>query len=280
MITVVTGRYSARLKQRAQETAEQRARALEEAARTAAARESEELRSAVLGALAHDLKTPLTSIKAAVTSLLALAGPERRELLSIIDEETDRLDRLSTQAIEMERVGIGMLRPEKETHDLRQVILETLEEMQPVLKSRSVRIEFGEMLPAAEFDLKLIKEALRQLLDNARKYSPAGSPIGVSCHSAGDAVVVQVADQGPGIPEVERERVFEKFYRGAREAGQSPGVGLGLAIARTVLKAHGGEIWLTSRPGVGTVFHFSLPSCKTTEAVPGNVDRAQTFGAN
>lgn len=246
----------------------ERAHALEEVARTEAARASDELRSAVLDALAHDLKTPLTSIKAAVTSLLATAGAADRELLTIIDEETDRLNRLSTQGIEMGRVGAGRLGLAKAAGDLPDTIREVIEEMRPLLSGRRVSVQFAALPSKVEFDSRLISEVLRQLIDNARKYSPERSPIGVSCRPSTGGVVVQVADWGAGIPEQEQEMIFDKFYRGPGGAG-SAGVGLGLAIAKSIVKAHGGEIWVTSRPKGATVFHFSLPCCKTAQAGTG-----------
>ncbi len=203
-----------------------------------------------------------------MTSLLATAGAADPELLSIIDEEADRLNRLSNQGIEMGRVGAGGLGLEKAAGDLPGLIRDIVEEMRPRLKGRRVSVQFSALPATVEFDRKLIGEVLRQLFDNARKYSPEGSPIGVSCRPSTDGVVVQVADWGTGIPEEEQKQIFDKFYRGTRGAG-SAGVGLGLAIAKSIIKAHGGKIWVSSRVKGPNVFHFSLPSCKTAEAGVG-----------
>jgi two-component system sensor histidine kinase KdpD len=240
----------------------ERAHALEQVAEAEMARKSEELRSVVLDAIAHDFRTPLTAIKAAVTSMMpdcTAAAPEQSELLTIINEETDRLNHLVGQAVEMSKVQTGMLRPEKRRRKLEDLVLTSLEELGLQDKGRTVEVNIPDSLPPVEMDMRLIKQVLKQLLDNADKYSPLHSPIRLSAHVADDAIVVSVADEGRGIPEDEQQFIFEKFYRGKNSQHDVPGTGMGLAIAKNIIEAHGGRLWLTSKPDSGSVFHFSLP---------------------
>jgi two-component system sensor histidine kinase KdpD len=238
----------------------ERARTLEEASRAEAARQSEVLKSALLDALAHDFKTPLTSIKAAVTSLLGQARPEAdRELMTIINEEADRLNRLVAEVLEMVRIEAGKLHLEKHPQDVTEVISSTLEELKPVLHDRFVEIRLQDGLPAADADFDFVQQVLRQLLDNALKYSPPGSPLTISARSGDGRVVVSVADRGSGIDEQEQMRIFDKFFRAREHRFRVPGTGMGLAIAKGIVEAHGGKIWVTSEPGQGSVFSFALP---------------------
>lgn len=238
----------------------ERARTLDEAGRAEAARQSEVLKSALLDALAHDFKTPLTSIKAAVTSLL---GQQRvdadRELMIIINEETDRLNRLVEEVLEMVRIEAGKLHLEKGPLDIGEIIATTLGELRPVLHDRFVDVRLQDALPAADADFDFVQQVLRQLLDNAVKYSAAGSPVTISARAGEGRIVVSVADRGNGIDEQEQMRVFDKFFRAREHRFRVPGTGMGLAIAKGIVEAHGGKIWVTSEPGQGSVFSFSLP---------------------
>ena len=241
----------------------ERQRAVEDAARAEAARQSEMLKSALLDSLAHDIKTPLTSIKAAATSLL---GGDRsssdRELLSIIDEEADRLNRIAAEVVAMARIEAGKLHPDKQPHEIGEIIANTLAGMQSVLRKRPVKIEVPSPMPKVEVDFEFVQQVLKQLLDNALKYSPAGSPLTIRAESQYQTIVVSVADRGPGIDEDERARIFDKFFRGRRDRFQTQGTGMGLAIAKGIVEAHGGKLWVTSEPGQGSVFSFSLPVYK------------------
>lgn len=238
----------------------ERARALEEAGHAEAARQSEVLKSALLDALAHDFRTPLTSIKAAVTNLLGQPHPdEDRELMIIINEEADRLNRLVAEVLEMVRIEAGKLHPEKKPHDVSEIIHATLAELKPVLHDRPVEVRLQDALPEAEVDFDFIQQVLKQLLDNALKYSPPGSPLTLSARSGEGRIVVSVADRGSGIDEPQQMRVFDKFFRAREHRFRVPGTGMGLAIAKGIVEAHGGKIWVTSEPGQGSVFSFSLP---------------------
>ncbi len=236
----------------------ERARGQEAAARAEAARLGEELKSAMLDALAHEFKTPLTSIKAAVTTVLS-AEPPQREMLEIVDEETDRLTALVTQAIQMARLESGRIELRKTPQQVGELVQEALASLAAGLESRRVDVQLSPGLPPAPADPELVRILIRQLVDNAVKYSPPDAPIAIRAVRDGDAIVVTVADRGPGIPEPDRNRVFEKFFRGRDARGRIPGTGMGLAIAREIVKAHHGRIWVETRPGQGSEFSFSLP---------------------
>ncbi len=238
----------------------ERARSLEAASRAEAARQSEELKSTLLDALAHELKTPLTSIKAAATGLLAddiLKGPEA-ELLTVIDEEADRLNSLITDAIRMARIEAGDVRIEKRATGVAELIEGSVRRLRGALQGRPVSIDVPAGIPQVAVDRELISAVIGHLLENALKYSPAGTPIAVSARSDGSGVVITVADGGPGIAREERERVFDRFYRGAAARRQTTGTGMGLAIASEVVKLHGGRIWVEDSPERGARISFSL----------------------
>ena len=239
----------------------ERARTLEEASRAEATRQSEVLKSALLDALAHDFKTPLTSIKAAVTSLLGQPRPDvERELMTIIDEEADRLNRLVAEVLEMVRIEAGKLHLEKRALDISEVIGATLAELRPVLHDRPLDVRLQDALPAAHADFDFVQQVLKQLLDNALKYSPPGSPLTISARAGEGRIVVSVADRGSGIDEQEQMHIFDKFFRAREHRFRVPGTGMGLAIAKGIVEAHGGKIWVTSEPGQGSVFSFALPA--------------------
>jgi two-component system sensor histidine kinase KdpD len=238
----------------------ERARALEEGSRSEATRQSEVLKSALLDALAHDFKTPLTSIKAAATSLLGGdRSPQDRELMTIIDEEADRLNRLVAEVLEMVRIEAGKLHLEKRPHPVAQIIDIALADIRPALRERTVEVRLQNVLPEVEVDFDFVQQVLKQLLDNALKYSSPGSPLTVSARSGDGRIVISVGNQGSGIDEQERPHIFDKFFRAREHRFRVPGTGMGLAIAKGIVEAHGGKIWVTSEPGEGTVFSFSLP---------------------
>ncbi|MGH9343170.1 MAG: sensor histidine kinase [Terriglobia bacterium] len=242
----------------------ERVRGQEAANEAEAARQSQELKSTLLDAIAHEFKTPLTSIKAAASALLSASAPklpnllERRELVSIIDEEADRLSRLVTEAIQMARVEGGKMQLARGFHSAGSLIRTALDSMQPALEGREVRLRVTPELPCVSADADLIALALRQLMDNALKYSPAGSPIVVSANAAEGSVIVSVADSGQGVTESQQRRIFDKFYRVPGEPVS--GTGMGLTIARKIMDAHSGRIWVESKPGQGSEFFISLPT--------------------
>jgi two-component system sensor histidine kinase KdpD len=236
----------------------EKARALEDASHAEAARQSEVLKSALLDSLAHDIKTPLTSIKAAVTSLLGGAAGAESELLTIIDEEADRLNQLAAEVIEMARVEAGKLHLEKRAVAVAEIIDGALSELAPALKGRTVTVNVPEGFPAAAADPEFVQQVVKQFVENALKYSPEGSPLSVSAALKGGKIIIGVADRGPGIEENERARIFDKFFRGRRHRFETKGTGMGLAIAKGIVEAHGERIWVESEPGQGAVFYFSL----------------------
>jgi len=236
----------------------ERAHATEEAHLAEAVRKSEELKSVLLDSLAHELKMPLTSIKAGVTCLLSQDHDSNREILGMINEETDRLNRLVGDTIEIARIEAGKIHLDKDLYNIHELVEAVLSEAEPRLAGRPVMVQSAASLPEAEFDFGLVKIVLKQLLDNAVKFSPAGSPVTLSCGIEEDSVVVRVVDSGLGIPEEEQGRIFEDYYRSTAYSNV-PGTGMGLAIARRIIEAHGGRIGVTSRQGAGSIFHFSLP---------------------
>lgn len=241
----------------------ERARTIEEASHLEAARQSEVLKATLLDALAHDLKTPLTSIKGAVTHLLAKPrDPAELELLTIANEEADRLNRLVVEVLEMARIEASKLHPDRAPHNIMDIVQATLREQEEALKGRKVELNVPPSLPAADVDFEFIQQVLKQLLDNAINYSTPGAPLTISAEAQGERIVVSVADEGRGIPADEQSRIFDKFYRGRAWREKVLGTGLGLSIAKGIVEAHGGKIWVTSAPGKGSVFSFAVPASK------------------
>lgn len=240
----------------------ERARALEALSKNRAEQEHERLRTALLDSVTHEFRTPLTSIKASVTTLLsdaALDEQERSELLTVIDEETDRLNRLVGEAAEMAQLDSGMFKLNLQPHSIREALDPALQDAQASLENHPVEVIVPPDLPKALMDVQRIREVLMHLLENAGKYSPAGVPIKVTSEVKNDRLVTSVADRGPGIDSFEQSLIFEKFYRGQHQRYTAPGTGMGLAIAKVIVEAHGGRIGVVSQLGSGSVFSFSLP---------------------
>jgi two-component system sensor histidine kinase KdpD len=236
--------------------------ATEEARRAYAKRKEEQLRASVLDALAHEIKTPLSTIKIAVTTLrspCSTNGLDRAELLQIIDQEVERLNLWVDEALDAALSDQQNLRPKTGPQDVARLIAETLQECAPILGNRRVEVHGMQALPAAELDAGLVKHVLRQLLDNAVKYSPQETPVIVSSAVDGGSIVISVVDSGIGIPEHERSQVFNHRYRGAKARAVAAGNGLGLPSAKCIMEALGGAIWVTSGPSGGAAFHVSLP---------------------
>jgi two-component system sensor histidine kinase KdpD len=239
----------------------ERARAQETASHAEAVRQSEDLKSTMLDALAHEFKSPLTPIKAAVTSMLAdgLCNPAHQELLRIVDEEADRLNAMLTEAIQMARIEAGKLQLQISPQTVAGLIGPTLARLRGVLEGRNIQVHIPDSLPPVMADAELIGIVLWQLLTNTIRYSPPNSPLAVSARVQDQQVTVSVADRGPGIPKEEQSHIFEKFYRSKEHRDLIPGTGMGLAIAREIVRAHGGRIWVESEPGKGSEFFFTLP---------------------
>lgn len=240
----------------------ERTSAIEKLSKAEASREGEKLRSAILDSVTHEFRTPLTAIKASATSLLSdanLDSAQQHELITVIDEETDRLNHLVGEAAEMAQLDADEVVLQREPHHIREVIDRAVEEAGQSLNNHALEIGIAADLPSVSIDLERIKDVLLQLLENAGKYSPAGSPIHITAETDGRTLSVSVADRGPGIDDFEQSLVFDKFYRGKNERYRVQGTGMGLAIAKAVVEAHGGSIDVTSQLGYGSVFSFALP---------------------
>lgn len=285
LITAITvGELSARAKRRAEEAEAGRREierlydeyriAAERARRAEVFEQSERLKSALLDAVTHDLRTPLTSIKASVTTLLdegggdeqvALDDEARREFLEVINEETDRLNHFVENMVELARIEAGAINLRRRWVSVEEIVAMARARAEALTRGRRLEIELEKELPAAKVDASLLAEVLYSLIDNAAKYSPAGSRIKISASRAeGEMILIAVEDEGRGIPVELRERVFDKFFRatteGAASLGRPKGLGMGLAIARGIVEAHGGRIWVESGAGgIGARIVFTAP---------------------
>jgi two-component system sensor histidine kinase KdpD len=242
----------------------ERAGAVEKLSRAEAARESEQLRSVLLDSVTHEFRTPLTAIKASATSLLGSqthSPEERQELLTIINEESDRLNRLIGEAAEMAQLDANKVEFRFESAPIGNPVEEALDELKQLLVQHPVDVRIPAGLPTARMDSAHIKEVLVHLIENAAKYSPAGAPIRITAEAKDNdqTLNISIADRGPGIDDFEQSLVFEKFYRGRNQRVQVHGTGMGLAICKAIVAAHGGRLGVTSQLGHGSVFYFSLP---------------------
>ena len=247
----------------------ERARAVEQLGQTEAERQGERLKSALLDSITHDFRTPLTSMKAAVTSLLSsdpVAPAQNHELLTIINEECDRLNHLVEEAAEMARLEAGDVELDLQPHAIQEIIDASLAELKSSLTGRPVELRVSANLPPVAADFDRAREVLMKLIDNANLYSPKGQPITISAESQGDAVTTSVADRGPGIDDFEQGMVFDKFYRGKDQRYLVRGTGMGLPIAKAIVTAHRGSVAVTSQLGKGSVFSFTLPAARAAES--------------
>jgi two-component system sensor histidine kinase KdpD len=233
----------------------------DEARRARLRAETEQLRNSLLSSVSHDLRTPLAVVTGATSSLLDEHGPRdpavRRELLQTAHEEALRLNRLVRNLLDMTRLEAGALTVQKELQPIEEVVGAALDRMEDRLRGREVQTHVPRDLPLVPFDSALIEQVLINLIENATKYTPVGSPLEVSARVRGDWIEVEVADRGPGVEPRNAERIFDKFFR-ARE-GEGGGAGLGLTICRGIVTAHGGRIWVEGREGGGASFRFTLP---------------------
>ncbi len=247
----------------------ERARAVEQLGQTEAERQGERLKSALLDSVTHDFRTPLTSMKAAVTSLLASQkadAAQRRELLSIINEECDRLNHLVEEAAEMARLEAGEIELHFTPTPVEEILQDALSHMKASLAGRTVQVKVNQGLPRVEADAERTKDILVNLIDNANLYSPKDEPIVISAELTGDFVTISVADRGPGIDDFEQGMIFDKFYRGKDQRYLVRGTGMGLPIAKAIVAAHKGTISVTSQLGHGSVFSFTLPVAREAGA--------------
>ena len=225
--------------------------------------ESERLKSLFLDAITHDFKTPLTAIKAAITSLLdglKTDLEQRKELLTVIDEECDRINRLVSEASEIARLESGELELNLASHSIGDLIPAALADCKSVTSNREICLDVKNLDSRLLVDLSLAKRVLAQLVTNAELYSSPGTPITITTKQRDKFHDISVVDQGPGIEEEETERIFEKFYRGENVRYRVPGTGMGLPIAKMIVEAHGGTIRVVNCSGRGSVFTFSLPA--------------------
>lgn len=290
LVTAITvGQLSAHAKRSAEEADagrreierlyEELRSAFERASHAEALKQSEKLKSALLDAVTHDIRTPLTSIKASVSTLMeelhtttvngrpvTLDIDARKDMLEVIDEECDRLDRFVEGLIELARIEAGELHLRRRWGVVDEIVATVLKRAEPLTRNHKVMVEIADEIPAVQVDPRAVAEVMFTLIDNAVKYSSAGTKILVSAHPADDEMIqIAVEDQGQTIPLDIRERVFDKFFRATRDGDtsdsiQPKGTGMGLAVAKGIVEAHGGRIWIEDkREGAGTRAVFTLP---------------------
>lgn len=226
-------------------------------------RQTEKLHSALLNSLSHDLKTPLVSITGALSALLEknsnLDPQQVKELLSTAHGESERLNRLVNNLLDMARTESGVLRISKKPCDLRDFIGTCLEQFKNRIGNRSIRMDFPKDMPEVAVDFPYMLKAFTNIIDNALKYSPEGSPIEVLVSCAGNKVRISVRDQGCGMPKTDLGRIFDKFYR-VQNSENVLGTGLGLSISKNIIEAHGGRISAENASNKGAIFVVELPA--------------------
>ena len=240
----------------------ERTHTVEKLTRSEASRETDRLRSMLLDSVTHEFRTPLTAIKASAETLLSdveLDKPQRNDLLLVINQESDRLNRLIGEAAEVSQLDSHRLQPNIKPHQIGEAIDAALKVCQPTIAGHAVEVTIPQQLPGVPMDVERITEVISQLIENAAKYSPAGTPIHITAELRTSDLVTSVADHGPGIDELEQQMIFEKFYRGRDQRMIIQGTGMGLAIAKAIVELHSGKIGVTSQLGKGSVFYFSLP---------------------
>jgi K+-sensing histidine kinase KdpD len=274
----ITGQLGADQRDRAREAAEreretvalysERDRLRERATEAEVLRRADELKTALLGAVSHDLRTPLASIIASAGSLrqaeVVWTDAERESFLGDIEGEAQRLARIVANLLDLSRMEAGTLRPERGWYDLPALTDDVLGRLRNVTRDHPVHVRVSEDLPPVPLDYVEVDQVLSNLIENAVRHTPSGTEIWISIDRQGADAVVAVADSGPGIPETALTHLFDPFVRAARRKGGPGGVGLGLAIARGLVEAHGGRITATNRAEGGASFRFTLPL-----AIPG-----------
>ena len=234
----------------------------ENLARTEASQENERLRSALVDSVTHELRTPLTAIKASITSLrsgMNLDSAAKEEMLAVIDEESDRLNRLVGQAVEMAQLDANHVRLELEARPLQEIVQRAKTQCAGMLENHPVEVRIPADIPNVLVDANWILKVMQHLLENAAKYSDEGKGIVISAEVKEPFVMVSVADQGVGIDDFDKALIFDKFYRGRNQRYRVQGTGMGLAIVKAIVEAHEGKVDVFSQKGYGSVFSFSLP---------------------
>jgi two-component system sensor histidine kinase KdpD len=246
----------------------ERARLRQESLQIELLQRTDKLRAALLSSVSHDLRTPLSSIKAAASSLLQedvqWDEEARRSFALAIEREADRLNRLVGNLLDMSRIEGGALKPEKEWYPVDELIHDVLGHMQPILQGRVVQTHLPDDLPPVELDYLQMDQVLTNLIENAVRHTPPETPIEVSAQREGEQMVISVADRGPGIPEKDKVHIFDKFYR-VLGTQRGTGSGLGLAVCKGLVEAHGGSIWVEDRENGGAIFRFTLPIGKSED---------------
>jgi two-component system sensor histidine kinase KdpD len=248
----------------------ERTRLGDEAAQARVQAESSRIRAALFSSVTHDLRTPLASITASASSLMEEGVPfteeQRLELLRTILEESQRLNRLVGNLMDISRLRAGALRPSVEIVPFEDLLSSVLGRLRDRLAGREIRVQIREGIPPGAFDVVQMDQVLTNLVENAVRYSPPGTPITIAATQWQHDLEVRVSDRGPGIPLEERVQVFEEFYRRDVD-GRKGGTGLGLAIARAVVLAHGGTMWVEETPGGGATIGFRLPLASAPEPI-------------
>lgn len=306
VVALVAGQLSARLKKRAEESETKRVEierlyaelneAFERASQAEALKQSEKLKSALLDAVTHDIRTPLTSIKASVTILLdetegatfdgetriALNAEMRSEMLKVIDEETDRLNHFVEGMIELAQIEAGEMNFRRKWDAVEDIIEAALMRAEPRVRGRRINVELEKNLPVIRVDSRAVTEVLYTLIDNAGKYSPTAAPIYIKAFRSDESnITFSVRDEGEGIAPELHERIFDKFFRATRDGdfGVSPsGSGLGLAIAKGIVEAHDGKIRVGDTNEKGATFEFSLPIGDVEEKAENKIESDYTDG--
>ena len=237
-----------------------RAQAVDEATRAEGAKESERLRTMMMDSITHEFRSPLTAIKVSVSTLRTSSPAEAdaSELLAIIEEETDRLDGLVAQSVEMARLDTLDVTMNLSSHGMLEILEHSVQVATHALAEHPVKLAIPTDLPKIEADPEWLTKLIVNLLENAAKYSKAGEPIFVTAERRGDMVACSIADRGVGIDPLEQGLIFDKFYRSPERAVSVSGTGMGLAICQAIAVAHGGKIEVTSQPGQGSVFTFTV----------------------
>ncbi len=303
LVTAITaGQLSSRAKLRADEATGARREierlyhelqeTFEQSSQAKALKQSERLKSALLDAVTHDLRTPLTSIKASVTTLLddqcmnqtgenpsQLGEEDRQDMLEVIDEEADRLDRFIEDLMALARIEAGEMQLRREWGSLEEIVIAAMKRASPLTRNHHIELRLHDELPSVRVDERAMAEVIYVLLENAAKYSPSGGVIRLAAQpDQQDMVRLELDDQGPGIPAELRERVFDKFFRAMRNgdlSGHKPGTGMGLAIAKGIVEAHGGRILIeNANDSTGTRVVVLLP----TADVEGNGEQWRKAG--
>jgi two-component system sensor histidine kinase KdpD len=253
----------------------ERDRLRKEATHAEILRRTDQLRTALLNAVSHDLRTPLAAIMASAGSLrqqdVRWSDEERQAFAQAIEEEAAHLNRLVGNLLDLSRIQAGSLRPEMSWYDLATLVEDVLERLRPVTSRHQVRSSIPEELPPVWLDPVEIGEVLYNLVDNAAKYAPPGSEIDVEVTQPPGAVRLAVMDRGPGIPAEALPQLFDPFYQVLDGQARPKGLGLGLAVVKGLVEAHGGRVWAENRPGGGASFIIMLPLAPTaaeTTSVP------------